>query len=314
LKTILFNTRYYKAWDLYSTIKKTTKEGYKSQLKKLDQFLILSGLDEEFDFDKFYYSRSTGNYAHVDEDFFLDFHDYLTENHQSVIYHCMVAVKHFMEFLYRMELINHNPVRYFKNPKRGMRIRDRSLSEKQSFQLLKAAYEIDPFFKQWYLLILVMLSCGLRANEVCHLRYSQIFFDSNMIAVDVAQKTHADTVLMTPALIQAFHDYFNHPSWENWSQGEDKEVFFLNGQSLKYQNLRSVLKSICEHAQLDRNVTCHDLRHSMSSQMLRNRASIVDIQKRLRHKDPSTTMLYLPPETTISNAINEYVGMLNLGI
>jgi integrase/recombinase XerD len=271
-------------------------------------------LDEEFDFDQFYYSRSTGNYAPIDDDFFLEFLDYLTENHQSVIYHCMCAVKHFMEFLYRMELINHNPVRYFKNPRRGMRIRDRSLSEKQALQLFKAAYEMDPTFKQWYLLILLMLSCGLRANEVCHLRYSQIFFDAKMIAVDVKQKSHSDTVLMTPALLHELHDYFNHPLWENWSQGEDKEVFFLNGQPLTYQNLRSILRSICEHAKIDRNVTCHDLRRTMASQMLRNGANIVEVQKRLRHRDSSTTMLYLPPEITISNAINEYARNLNLGI
>jgi integrase/recombinase XerD len=304
MERLLFNSHYYKVWYENSQIEVSTKIAYTSQLRKFERYLSEYGYEGELDFDRFYYSKETDRYAPIDVEFFDDFVDHLTQEYKSKnIYNCICTVKHFMDFLETMNLIKNNPIRYYKNRFNQQNIRDCSLSEEQCLSLLHAAYDLDPDFRQWYLLILLMITCGLRASEVCCLHRSQISIELGTIAVDKGQKTSPMSSASTSVLKKEFKDYFNHSHWEEWSKGKDKQVFFIGDKPLTYPNLRKVLLGIKERANIQRNVTPHDLRHTMASLLLKGGVDIPTIQRQLRHKDISTTLRYLPPAAAIADQL-----------
>jgi site-specific recombinase XerD len=52
------------------------------------------------------------------------------------------------------------------------------------------------------------------------------------------------------------------------------------------------LKQAVRHAQIDKNVSCHTLRHSFATHVLQNGYDIRTVQELLGHKDVKTTMTY----------------------
>ena len=75
-------------------------------------------------------------------------------------------------------------------------------------------------------------------------------------------------------------------------------ALFLNqrGQSLTRQGMWLIIKEYAAKAGLPYEVTPHILRHSFAAHMLRdNKASLIDIQRRLGHANISTTQIYMQP-------------------
>jgi integron integrase len=56
--------------------------------------------------------------------------------------------------------------------------------------------------------------------------------------------------------------------------------------------LQRSLKRAAQHAQIDKKVTCHTLRHSFATHLLQNGYDIRTVQELLGHKDVKTTMIY----------------------
>jgi integrase/recombinase XerD len=82
-------------------------------------------------------------------------------------------------------------------------------------------------------------------------------------------------------------------------------TLFLNqrGQSLTRQGMWLIIKEYAAKAGLPYEVTPHILRHSFAAHMLRdNKASLVDIQRRLGHANISTTQIYMQPAAVDTNS------------
>jgi integron integrase len=56
--------------------------------------------------------------------------------------------------------------------------------------------------------------------------------------------------------------------------------------------LQRSLKLAAQHAQIDKKVSCHTLRHSFATHLLQNGYDIRTVQELLGHKDVKTTMIY----------------------
>ncbi len=294
--TILMSSKYFETWDKYSTLKESTKRGYESHLRKFERYVLNCGMVGELDFDRFYFLEDKGNYESIDVDFIDGYVSYLKEIGSSdhVMYAAITSLKSFFCFIEDMGLIKSNPLRYYVNPYYKPTLSDRSINKEECKKLLIASYHLDPFLKQYYLLILLMISCGLRAKELCSLKRSQIRFDTGMIVINKGQKTDIDSVAMPKALKEAFETYIAHPKWVEWSRGRDKEVFFHQGEALTYQVLRGILKQISIKAGLKRELTPHQFRHTMAHLMLDSGIHLATIKRQLRHKKIWTTLRYLP--------------------
>lgn len=90
----------------------------------------------------------------------------------------------------------------------------------------------------------------------------------------------------------------------------DKLVFASRtGEGLERKVAREALKRACANAQLTiPNPTLHDLRHSHASMLLALDVSIVDVQRRLGHRRPDTTLRIYAHEWKRSEMHKSRVG------
>lgn len=100
---------------------------------------------------------------------------------------------------------------------------------------------------------------------------------------------------MMPALIKYLERYINHPYFIEWlGEENDKELFFHQGKPFTTTTLNKIIKEIASNSNVERKVTNHDLRATMAYLMDQSGFTLSAIQRQMRHRKPSTTLIYLP--------------------
>lgn len=297
---IILNSHYFREWYKHTHVADSTKGNYKFILKKFGDYIMSLGPVRELDFDKFRWGHLDSRYDPIDEEFIDDYVEFLIESgaSNSTIYNGIEGLKCFFKFLKMVGLIKKNPTAYYPNPFYNLKKVDRAFSKEDAAKLIDASKKIDPFLKQYHLLISIFLTCGLRAQEMIMLRKSQVNLEFQTIEITRGYKdipgTTPGIVSIVDKLKEAFEQYFNHPEWLKWSNGQDKEIFFYEGKPLNRYSLVKMLRQVYDEAGIDRKVRVHDLRHTMAHLLFFAGVSEFSIQEQLRHKRVETTMHYLP--------------------
>jgi site-specific recombinase XerD len=305
LSNILLESKYYKHWYENVNIRESTKKSYSSQLKKFGDFIMSHHPKRELNFDEFYFIETEDEYEPFDEEFIDHYIEYLVELGYSdaTLYSNITVMKNFFTYLKATGLIRNNPLRHYGNPYYNLKARDRSFNLEEIFSLLNSAHKLDPFFKQYYVLFFLLFTCGLRAQEICKLRKSQLKFDFNTIEITRGQKTTAGVVIMMENVKEYILNYLNHPTWKEWSGGDDKELFFFEGEPLNRTRLLKMVQRVYDKANIKRKVRLHDFRYSTAFLMYKSGFNLATIQQQLRHARIETTLHYLPPSEELRNAL-----------
>jgi integrase/recombinase XerD len=304
---VLFDSRYYTFW--FEHVELTSKGHVDRELRKFEKFLLMKGFEGELDFDRFHAShKHQGVFRPIQEYFIDQFVEYLRVDYQAtknVLYNAISSLKNFFKFLYEMELIQHNPMDGYPNPYYDRPIKNTALSKEECLALLRVAVKRDPFFRQDFILLWLMLITGLRNSETRYLSLKNINLDSRMVIVTEKQKGDARSTSITTALSEELKRYTNHPSYLAWVEEGNKTLFFRNEEALTDKALRKFVKNLCLEANLSRTVTPHDIRRTAGYLMQTAGMNIVEIQRQLGHKDKATTFRYLPPLEDLAKILNE---------
>jgi integrase/recombinase XerD len=295
---VLLDSHYYQMWENHCNLRAKSKENYMYELHKFEAFLLYKGFTGVLDFDYFFHYQDTGQYAPINLKFIDTYFDYLKNkgytNH--VLSSNVSALKNFFKILKSLKMITRNPVVYYKNPYHKVKYRDKSLSEEECNLLLEAALRLDPFYKQYYLIVLLLLITGLRNSELRELTISQIDFERRIIYVERGTKTKANTVTLSEKLCEELKFFVTRSFHEEWQKNGNEYVFFARykakNKKLTKIGLNKILKEISIEAGV-RTITCHWLRYTMAYLMQLAGNDIRIIQKQLRHRDLKTTMHYL---------------------
>lgn len=293
MTNILLDSHYYEFWKAHAELRESTKISQSSILKQFGKYIESKGDDTLLNFERFYYD-SFGNTEPIDEDFFDEYFTHLLDSGKSTqtMYSTISCLKNFMQFLCDNNMISRNCLRYYCNPYYKLRRQDKSLSIKECNILLSEALRRG---LKYYTIILLMLRCGLRAKEICHLKHSSVQIDSSLIYVVEGQKTTKDTVLIHPLLSEALRRYLSSDEWLEWRAMDGKHLFHIEGSPLSQSSLRKIIADISNTAGL-REVKPHDLRHTMPNLMYEEGASIHTIQRQMRHERLETTLHYMAPK------------------
>jgi site-specific recombinase XerD len=171
-----------------------------------------------------------------------------------------------------------------------------TLNDKQVHRLFSVV-EKDTFagFRD-YCAMLLMLTSGLRSNEVNSLEISDIDFDNLVIMLPGAKnknrRTRAIPITKKVAdelrqLIAETSEYFN---------GEIKHVFTNQfGEALDNERIRKRMHKYGTLANLygECRPSPHSLRHTFATNFLKNGGNITALMKILGHSDIKTTQRYL---------------------
>jgi site-specific recombinase XerD len=139
-------------------------------------------------------------------------------------------------------------------------------------------------------LFMLMLRCGLRVEEVAHLHLKDLDLAQRRILVRQGKGNKDRVVYVSNDADRALKDYL-----KSRSASKIQEIFLVNkgtckGKPISVRGIQKRMEYYARKTGLD--VSCHQLRHTMATQLLNADADLVTIQDLLGHARIKTTQRY----------------------
>lgn len=184
----------------------------------------------------------------------------------------------------------------------------RYLSEEEVLQLLKvAAEDVGPYAMRNHLMVMFLYSTGLRISELLGLSTTDIRFDTRTVLVN--GKGNKQRIIPLPEeLIPRLNDYMIALTKAH----EDAVILFRATHTTNYlfpsyygnskkplsrQAFWQILRKLCIRAGIDRDISPHQLRHSLATHLLKRGADLRSLQLLLGHETLSTMHVYTHLDT-----------------
>ncbi len=138
-------------------------------------------------------------------------------------------------------------------------------------------------------MFMLMLRCGLRVQEVAHLTVDAIEYQRRQVFVSSGKGSKDRVVYLSEDARSALLAYLAKRS------SKAKGLFLVQKGTMKGKPLsvRSIQKRMEYYARKSGlNVSCHQLRHTMATQLLNADADLATIQDLLGHSKITTTQRY----------------------
>ena len=139
-------------------------------------------------------------------------------------------------------------------------------------------------------MVMLMLRCGLRVEEVARLKLAALDLRRSQVFVHHGKGAKDRVVYLSDDAYEALVQYLRvRPA------SRVKEVFLVDkgrcrGKAISVRGIQKRLEHYARQARL--KVSCHQLRHTMATQLLNADAALVTIQDLLGHTRIKTTQRY----------------------
>ena len=146
-------------------------------------------------------------------------------------------------------------------------------------------------------LLVCLYSCGMRRNEVLNLEIQDILFDKERIYVRKGKNYKERFIPINTYNLQILEDYVYDTRMEFKKSSESKYVFIsersiqMSGDALE-NDLKQIVKATQDRQLIEKKITPHALRHSISTHFLQAGMKIEDIQQFLGHSSLESTQIY----------------------
>jgi site-specific recombinase XerD len=187
-------------------------------------------------------------------------------------------------------LIEEEQVAMVHPVKRGYALRlsrplPRHLKDEEVSRLLQVIHD-----RRDRALFMLMLRCGLRVEEVARLKLAALDLRRSQLFVHHGKGVKDRVVYLSDDAYEALVQYLRVRL-----ASRVKEVFLVNkgrcrGQAISVRGVQKRLEHYARQAKL--KVSCHQLRHTMATQLLNADAALVTIQDLLGHTRIKTTQRY----------------------
>jgi site-specific recombinase XerD len=161
--------------------------------------------------------------------------------------------------------------------------------------LLKAVDRGNPKGKRDYAILLLATKLGLRASDICELRFENIIWERNVITINQYKTGKTLELPLLPEIGNAIIDYLKHGR----PVSEDSNCFIhvqapydrihtsdIGNLVRRYITLAGINCSNRKHGP-------HALRHCFASALLKAQAPLPIISEALGHKNMASSMFYL---------------------
>ncbi len=198
------------------------------------------------------------------------------------------AVKRFFAFLERRRLILCDPAQAVPLPLVcGL---PRAVSEQKARRLLAGPDAFTVFGRRDRAILETLYGTGVRMSECLRLDLADVDLSGVLLVRD--GKGRKDRYLPLPGRARLALEVYLRESRPELARSSGQTALFLScfGKRMSGSGLRELVRSWGTRAGI--KVSCHVLRHSYATHLLRGGADVREVQLLLGHKDLATTALY----------------------
>lgn len=206
------------------------------------------------------------------------------------------SLKRFYGYLFKNKIVERNIFELVIFPKINNK-KPEVLYEKQLKLLLEAnSKRTDYFAKRDQVMLLLMVSSGLRCGELAELKINSIDFQTRTIHV-LGKGNKERVVPFSKNSLSSLIEYAKDTRIDILKRNnKHSQYIFLNkfGDKISTRGIEYIFGSIIKKTSIDLGVKFHPhiLRHTFATRLLENGADIRQIQEFLGHESLNTTQVY----------------------
>ncbi|QKS70270.1 tyrosine-type recombinase/integrase [Paenalkalicoccus suaedae] len=192
------------------------------------------------------------------------------------------VLKSFFGWLHNEEILQRDPSRKIKSPKKAKRV-PKALKIEELEMLRESAETI-----RQRAFVEVLYATGCRLSEIHDMNIDHIN-TQDMSAYVVGKGDKERKVYFS------FRALYHLKKYLKQRTDEDKALFVTERKPYKRLSKRAVqqeIKKIAIQAGLEKKVSPHTLRHTFATLLLNNGAELAGVQALLGHQSPETTLIY----------------------
>ena len=203
------------------------------------------------------------------------------------------AVKQFVRFLTRQNLLLLDVAAQLELPKAPRGLPRVLLTESETRQLLEAPDLTQALGVRDRTILEVLYGTGIRNSELGQLTLDQVDLERQVLRIDHGKGDKPRVVPMGDEALAWLEEYLTRIR-PGLARASEEECVFLSsrGRPFRRTELAEVVARWARRAGLTKRVTPHVLRHCCATHMLRRGAGLRHLQVLLGHSSPETTQRY----------------------
>lgn len=152
--------------------------------------------------------------------------------------------------------------------------------------------------KRDYAFLSIAYGCGLRRAEIVDLNVSDVLLKNGILIVRKGKNGKRREIPLSNSIIQSIENYLFSDRDNYLKANTISTAFFLSNQGKRmtglqiYSLFKKLVKNTKNQKLIDKKITLHSLRHSISSHLMDNGANIEYIKEFLGHADIDTSHIY----------------------
>ncbi len=205
------------------------------------------------------------------------------------------SVKRFFAFLEKTNIIFIDPAETIKEPKVQRNLPKRVLTKKEINKLLDQPNLGTLLGIRDRAIMEVFYSTGIRKEELCRLTIYDADLTEKMLRVNMGKGQKDRVVPMGKHAVRFLREYISRVRPHYTKKNRSIRYLFVDrfGNSMGKQAVSVMVKKYGQSAKIKIPVNPHLFRHCFASDLIRNGADLMAVQKMLGHAYPSTTQIYI---------------------
>jgi len=207
------------------------------------------------------------------------------------------ALKRFFEF---MEKVNHifiNPMEQIKEPRKEKRLPGAVLTTTEVRKILDGPNLGTLTGIRDRTILELFYSTGIRLNELRCLTVYDADLQGGMVRINQGKGRKDRVVPMGRHAVRFLREYITHVRPKSTKKNRQIRTLFVsrNGQPISKQVIAILVRTYTRKAKLNKSkkVTAHTFRHTFATELVKNGADIIAVQKMLGHVCLRTTQGYI---------------------
>ena len=205
------------------------------------------------------------------------------------------ALKRFFEFLETSNHIFINPMESIREPKKEKKLPRAVLTAKEVKKILDIPNLGTLTGIRDRTVMELFYSTGIRLNELCSLTVYDADLQGGMLRINQGKGRKDRVVPMGKHAVRFLREYITkvRPRCTKKNRQIRSLIVDRYGKQISKQVVAIMIRTYCRDAKIGKKITAHTFRHTFATELVKNGADIVAVQKMLGHVGLTTTQDYI---------------------